>query len=378
MGSTREKGDKNIDMKVLILGDGSSIHMIKWINGLLKHNVEIVLYSLIKFDRSLYISSSKLTTYNLGFTGKAVMEKQNSLFKMNYFKSIPEIKKIIKQHNPDILHAHYASSYGLIGSFFKFKPYVVSVWGSDVYEFPKKNILFSILLKRVFKKATVILSTSETMAKEVSKYSNKEVLITPFGVDVDKFTPQHKSPAKNEIVVGTIKTLLPIYGIDTLIEAFAILVEMNPDLNLKLQIVGKGSEKERLIEMVNSKNVTDKVEFLGFIANEEVPSYLNRFDLYVALSREESFGVAIVEAMACETPVVVSDAEGLSEVVENGVSGFVVPKDNPHQAALKMDELIKNPSLKSTFGINGRNRVLEHYNWSKNLQKMIDIYNGVL
>lgn len=367
-------------MKVLILGDGSSIHMVKWINGLLSHDVDIVLYSIMDFNRNRYFQTTKLTTYNFGFTEASLAKKRKSILKVTYFKSIPEIKKIIKSHDPDIVHAHYASSYGLLGSFLKFKPYIVSVWGSDVYEFPKKNVLFSRLLKIVFKKANIVLSTSETMAEEISKYTNKEVLITPFGVNVDLFSKKHNTEFedKNEIVIGTIKTLSPIYGIDTLIEAFDILVGINPDLNLKLQIAGKGTEKDRLIKMVDDKELSDKVEFLGFIVNEEVPFYLNRFDICVALSREESFGVAIVEAMACETPVVVSDAEGLKEVVEDGVCGFVVPKDNPHQAALKMDELIKNPKLKSSFGKNGRKQVLKHYDWNKNLQKMIDIYKSVV
>ena len=73
------------------------------------------------------------------------------------------------------MHAHYASSYGLIGSLMNFSPFVLSVWGSDVFEFPKLGIINKLVLKYNFFKADKILSTSNIMAKEIQLYTNKDI-----------------------------------------------------------------------------------------------------------------------------------------------------------------------------------------------------------
>ena len=109
--------------------------------------------------------------------------------KLSYFRTISQAKALIKEVNPDIVHAHYASSYGTICSFACKRPYYLSVWGSDVYEFPQKSFLHKAILKRSLDKATWIMSTSRAMAVETHKYTSKEIAITPFGVDMSLFNP---------------------------------------------------------------------------------------------------------------------------------------------------------------------------------------------
>ena len=100
-------------------------------------------------------------------------------------------------------------------------------------------------------------------------------------------------------------------------------------------------------------------------------------DIFVAPSIEESFGVAAVEAMACETPVIVSDADGLKEVIVNNETGFIVSKKDYKTIAEKLKELILNEALRIKFGRNGRKRVLELYNWDNNVKNMIEVYEEI-
>ena len=367
-------------MKVLVLGNGNSIHVEKWVNGLLERGLEIVLFSLNDFDCVNYSKSSRLSIITFGLNGKSYFEKEGSFNKINYLRVVPKLKKIIKEHQPDLVHSHYCSSYGSIGALLRFHPYIISVWGSDVYDFPKLNPFFKKVVKFALKRADMILSTSNVMAKETSKYTNKEIHVTPFGVDTSIFKKRSFDKESNEIIIGTIKKLDYKYGIDTLIESFDDLLKRNPEKNLKLEIVGIGPDEEKLKELVIQKTLADRVRFIGFIPNAEVPKYLNRFDVYIALSRldSESFGVAIVEAMACETPVVVSNVDGFSEVVVDNVCGFIVPKENPKLAADKINELITNEVIKNQFAKNGRQRVKDNYEWSDNLQLMISLYEQAL
>ena len=91
-----------------------------------------------------------------------------------------------------------------------------------------------------------------------------------------------------------------------------------------------------------------------------------------------SVGVVAVEAMACGCPVVTSDADGFREVVEDGITGFIVPKGNPEAAAGAIQRFIDNPQLCHTMGAAGRERVLQLYKWDSNVQTMVDYYHSVL
>ncbi|MFH1937094.1 MAG: glycosyltransferase family 4 protein, partial [Bacteroidota bacterium] len=110
----------------------------------------------------------------------------------------------------------------------------------------------------------------------------------------------------------------------------------------------------------------------------EVPAYLNMFDLFVALSRTESFGVSILEAAACEKPAVVSDVGGLPEVVQMGMTGLVVPGHDLDAAVTAVETLMTNRELATTMGKNGRKRVETHYDWNVCVASMISVYQQLL
>jgi L-malate glycosyltransferase len=104
--------------------------------------------------------------------------------------------------------------------------------------------------------------------------------------------------------------------------------------------------------------------------------HLDELDIFVALSREESFGVAIIEAQSCGLPVVVSNAPGPKEIVKQEVSGFIVDKEDPEAAAQAISMLIRNESLRIEMGNSGRDIVLEKYDWKMNVCQMIEAYQS--
>ena len=185
---------------------------------------------------------------------------------------------------------------------------------------------------------------------------------------------------KNDIVIGTIKTLEEKYGIEYLIKAFAIVKNKYKNLPLKLLIVGDGSLSENLKKLVHDLNIEDETVFTGKIAHELVPVYDNMLSVSVSVSvsNSESFGVAIIEASACGKPVVVSDVGGLPEVVENGVTGIVVPPRDPEKTADAIEKLVLDEKLRKKMGEAGRKRVAKLYDWNKNVEQMIEIYKGLI
>ena len=163
-----------------------------------------------------------------------------------------------------------------------------------------------------------------------------------------------------------------------MIDAFALLCKRRPDLDTCLRIVGEGSERERLQEQVVNLRLSEKVIFEGKIMHEHLPEFICSFDVFVALSRVESFGVAVVEAMAMGCPVIVSDAPGFTEIVVAGESGLIVKREDPQQASEAMERLINDETLRLILAENGEKRVRELYDWDKNVEEMMSIYQEIV
>jgi len=364
-------------MRILILGDPNSPHTIKWATSLAKRGIDIMVIGLGNLTVKSYESYSNI---EIKTVSAKVTREEGSFKKIGYLKAVPFIKKQIKQFKPDILHAHYATSYGLLGALSGFHPFIISVWGSDVFSFPLKSPIHKIMLKSVLRKADKILSTSYVMAKETNLYTTKYIEVTPFGVNTEQFKPMGVKSlfAKDDIVIGTVKTLEDKYGIEYLIKAFRIVNDKHQELPLKLLIVGGGSLENRLKNLAKELGIWNKVTFTGRVPFEEVPKYHNMLSVSVSVSESESFGVAVVEAMACGKPVVVSNVGGLPEVVEEGKTGFVVPPRNPEEIAKAIERLILNKDLREKMGQAGRERVMAIYDWNLCVDKMVGIYRGFI
>ena len=364
--------------RIMILSDSSSDHTKRWVKAIAESGYDVALFSLNNKDYDYYRNLENVKLYFYDIFGKIKAQRKNGHFeKISYLKPIFNLRRHINEFKPDILHAHYATSYGMLGVLSGFHPLIISLWGSDAYLFPKVSFIHRSLFKFNLLKADKILSTSCCMAREVAQYTKKDITVTPFGVDVDKFKPISQTTDKDVITIGTVKTLSYIYGIDTLIDAFAIVVDRCRGMNLRLNIAGDGPELENLKAQTERLSLTDKVNFLGRIPNDSVPEFLSQLDVYAALSRSdsESFGVAVVEAMSCAVPVVVADADGFKEVVPDGVAGYVVPKNNAQAAADRMMEIISDKELADKMGEAGRKHVIENYTFSSSVEIMKGVYN---
>lgn len=367
-------------LKILLLSDSNSIHTVKWAEALSKVGFKIHVFSINKTHTDLWSGIRGTYLYELPIYNDKY-RYSSKIRKIKYLKAVPFLRKLIKQIKPDIVHAHYASSYGLIGALSGFHPYIMSVWGTDVFDFPNHSWLNRQVLKYSLSRADKILSTSNIMKIETQKYTKKEIDITPFGVDLNVFSSKNLSHGlftNDDIVIGTVKSLEHEYGVNYLIKAFKILSDKHPELPLKLLIVGSGSEELELKRLINKLDLNEKTTFTGRVKHQDIASYYNMISVPVFMSNRESFGVSIIEAGACRKPVVVSDAGGLPEVVDDGVTGFVVPVGDYKTASDAIEKLVLDSKLRSKMGEAARIRVERLYNWDDCVKKMSNIYNGVV
>lgn len=360
-------------MKILLLAGANDIHTVRWANQLSENGNEVHL---------CYVSNHKPAKDK--FNEKVILHKLKLPAPYGYYLNLIQLKRIVNVVKPDIINAHYSSGYGTLSRLIKFSPYLLSVYGSDVYDFPYKNRVNMRIIKKNLKSADAIASTSYAMARQISRLINypvNNIYITPFGVDINKFSKRVSNKTNGVFTIGSIKKLSPKYGIRYGILAIdhfvnVLMKENEQGLKFKYLIYGEGEEKEDLIQLVNQKKLDNIVEFKGRIPNELVPDALNEMDIFLGTSilDSESFGVAVVEAMACEVPVIVTDVDGFREVVDQGKAGIMVPRKDYKIMAEEIYRLMYEPEQRKRIGLLERKRVIENYNWIKNVEKMESIY----
>ena len=360
-------------MKVAFLAGQNSLHTVRWANAMVEKVDELHLLTMHQPSDPI---DTRVKIYNLPYQAFH-----------GYFLNANKVRQLLAEIKPDLFHVHYASGYGTLGRLSKYHPLLLSVWGSDVYDFPATSWLHRALVANNLKEADWIASTSYVMAEQTRSLCEdiEHLSITPFGIDIAQFRPQPQQDP-NYLTVGTVKKLMPKYGIDILIKAFAqarqTAIANDADLanKLRLTLVGEGKQREELETLVKELKIDTVTTFVGAVPHKDVPRYLNQMDIYVAASRldSESFGVAVLEASACELPVVVSNAGGLPEVVEDGETGYIAPKEDVAATATAIGKLIASSAERDRLGKAGRKLVLDRYVWSANVDLMYEIYGRVL
>ncbi len=363
--------------KILLLADVTSSHTEKWALALADRHYSIGIFSLNRSVEKWYDKNENiiLLCEPAYYTNSSALK-----IKLKYFLKLPRLHKIIKSFKPDIVHAHYATSYGLLGALSGFHPFVLSVWGSDVFEFPRKSIFHKLLFKLNLKCSDKLLSTSFAMKKELEFYTNANIEVTPFGVDTGVFYPKEvKTDEEKKILhLGIIKSLEERYGINDIIKAVQILKSTRHDIKFKVLFVGNGSKANHYRQLVRDQNLSDTISFIGKIPTEKVPYYHNLLDIYLNVSNiKESFGVSVLESMACAKPVIVTNAPGLIEIVKPNL-GIIIKMNDPLELANAIKMLIEDPQLRSKLGEEALSYVKANYELKDCVNIVSGIYESVL
>lgn len=363
-------------MKIALIGM-DSVHMMRWANALCERGHDVT-FITCKVDMS---ESGKRYSGKV----KIVMLKYGA--PLGYYLNSPQLKRVIKNGNFDIVNVHYASGYGTLARRAKLKRALLNVWGSDVYDFPYESGFKLKLIKKNLNYFKALASTSNCMARQVKNLVGRDCFITPFGVDTNLFKPLNVKKDEDKIIFGTVKALSPKYGIADTIKAFVKLVkrlesEGKNDVANKLHydIYGRVYDDPHygdvLQNIIDECGMADRIKLRGFIENTKLPEILNGLTLFNCNSvcNSESFGVAAVEAMACGIPVQVSDADGFAEVVEDGVTGLLAPKGDVNAISENMYKLLIDPQMRERMGKAGVERVKRLYDWQSNVETMEEVY----
>ena len=198
--------------KLCLLANAASTHTEKWAMSLSDRGWEVEILSFLP---------AELPKVKVHVIPHLVGDKVDVILRQAW------VRKKVAEIQPDLIHAHYATSFGLLGTLTRRHPLIISAWGSDIFSFPQISFLHQSLLKWILSHADVLCSSSEIMAQEMYRYIGPEqtVEIIPFGVDTTRFAPpqgERDPHPKNgvtdtPVVFGVAKGLYPVYGLDLLI-----------------------------------------------------------------------------------------------------------------------------------------------------------------
>ncbi len=369
---------KDHKLTILFLGSAESIHMLKWAKffSAKGHKVHLISYA------------SSINNYDFG---EIEMHFINKIFPIQTWPfntiinlpiTIMRIRKLLRTIRPDIIHAHYVFDYGSLASWLNFHPLIITAWGSDILINPNKSIYSKLVVKYILKKSDLITCDAGHMKEAIIKLGVKEpeIEIVNFGVDTKKFSPGlENEKLKKELGIlgyGTVislRSLEPIYDIESLIKAIPLVIEEFP--KIKFLIISEGSQDKELKKKAENLGVKENINFLGRIPNEELPKYLRLANVYISTSLSDGgIAASTAEAMACGLPVIITDVGDNKKWVKDGRNGFLIPVKSPKILAEKIIYLLKNKNIRERFGEINRKIIEEENNYYKEMAKMENIY----
>lgn len=354
-------------MRICFLGDAASIHVQRWCEYFRdkKHQVYIITFR-----------PAVIEGVNVICVGDNI-EVNSSGGNSKYLKKIFKIKKIIKEINPDIVNAHYLTSYGLIGVLLGRRPVVVSTWGTDILVTPKVNKVYKKLTEFVIKKSDLLTSDSKFMSEEILNLGGKKEKIktVPMGVSKGLFHSQHRKVNNTKIFLS-MRTLCENSNIDCILKAFSRVVREVP--SSKLIITNSGDYLESIKKLIIELELDNNVEYLGFVNRQRVSELLYESDVYLSIPTSDSTSVNLLEGMAAGIFPIVSDLPANNEWINHEENGLVLKSINEEELSKLMLKAIHNNNMREASIEINRKIINERAIWEDNMADIEILYKSLI
>jgi L-malate glycosyltransferase len=353
-------------VRIAILANAASPHTRRWATAFTDKGHEVHVVSIRRGDIPW------VATHRLGVGPAASRRPWWAL--LSYVRLLLGARRLLRRIAPDVVHAHYSVTHGTIAVLAGWRPVVVTLWGSDLLRGDRPVGWVGRRINRfVLRRADGVTAASRFMAVigEELAGDGRTVRHVPFGVDTDAFRPAAAAPGR-PFTVGFVKSFEAKYGAGVLVEAFTRVVERVPDARLVL--VGAGSRQARLERLIERLGLAGRVDLPGRVLNDRVPTVMAGFDVLANPSRSEAFGVVLLEASASGLPVVATRVGGTAETVVDGVTGLLVPVDDPAALAEALVALADDPERRRRMGEAGRAMVVADYRWDRCVDRMLAVF----
>ena len=294
---------------------------------------------------------------------------------------LSRLRRILEAKSYDILHLHPPLSPSIPLALLHLSETV----NVGTFHAAHRNLflydVFQNVLERYARKLHGRIAVSRVAAQSVARYFPGDYTIIPNGVDVRRFRPDlppipwmHESAAFHVLFVGRFE---PRKGLLYLLRAVYLLREKIP--GLRLVVVGDGPLRAFYHREVARLGIRNQVVFVGRVSREQLPRYYASADVFVSpATGAESFGIVLLEAQACGTPVVASHIPGYAQVIRDGENGLLVPPRSPRHLARALLELYRDPAKRTALREQGLAVVRDRYAWDRVAAQVEEFYFHVL
>ncbi|MPM60713.1 N-acetyl-alpha-D-glucosaminyl L-malate synthase [bioreactor metagenome] len=236
-----------------------------------------------------------------------------------------------------------------------------------------------ILIKHVDRFIAVSTSVKKTLLQ--NKFiSEDKIAIIANGIDIEPYINKDISKnrnSSNQALIGIVGQVSPNKGQDVFLKSIPYVLEAFPQS--KFIIVGSNYKHEAYSRQLNllsqQLGIAGSVDFVGF--SDDTIGVMQQLDIMALCSEKESFGLVVIEAMLCGTPVIVSDCGGIDDIVQDNVNGLIVPYGNPESLAKAITRILKDRTFSETIAKNAKKTVYEKFTLDKMVNKVIELYGGL-
>ena len=293
------------------------------------------------------------------------------LFQLFYFLEAGVLAKQVCDRKLSHLHNHFGNtscSVAMLAAALGDFTYSFTLHGPAIFFEPKQWRIDEKIKRASF--VACISHFCRSQAMVFAPYAAWENLhIIHCGVDPSQYQPvQHSGQGENLLFVGR---LAAVKGLPMLLKSIQQLKLTVPDV--RLTVVGDGPDRQMLEAQAVALGLADNVDFVGYQSQSAVRAYLQATDVFVLPSFAEGVPVVLMEAMMSAVPVVATQVAGVGELVEDGVSGFLVPPSSADELRSRIQQLLLDGDLRQQFGIQGELKVRAQFDINQEAKKLAQL-----
>lgn len=300
----------------------------------------------------------------------------------------PVLLRLRRSFRFNLIHAHTATPDGWaawwISRLLKV-PFLCSVRGSDINEYPFESLVRRWATRRALRAARQIIAVSQALAEATENLTGRLPVVVYNGVDSSFCPPttEEREAARRDLGVPPRATNVAFVGrceidkgVIELVSSFAVLYRRHPELHLTL--VGSGQAWDQVRSMARGAGCTDRLHQVPSVDHGRIRHLLYGADVFALPSYGEGMPNALIEAMACGLPCVATDVGGIPEIVIPGTTGTLVSPRSTSELTNALDRMIGNRDAARAMGKAAARRIRELCSWDANATRHAEIYREVL
>jgi L-malate glycosyltransferase len=358
-------------MKIFLFADTAAPHTRRWAKWFARrgHEVHVVSFNPNALD------GYKPAIVHILWKPKFGNSLIDRVLKIPFI--LTRLRTLLRQYQPDLVHAHSAGGYAWAALISGFRPYIVTPWGTDILVDVERSRINKFITGLALRSAALVTTDGFHFVEILGRFgiAKEDLLVHTFGTNIHHFCPgpddaerQILGIGEGPIIIST-RTLNPVHSVETFVRALPDIHKAYP--LAKFIIVGDGADRDNLETLVSKLGLSSVTYFTGMVEELRMRNLLRIADIYVSTSlMDAGLAASTAEAMATELPVVQTDNSDNAYWTPNGEGGLLVSNGEPSAISEAVIRLLGDIKECRRMGKRNRQMVIKEYNMDKEMTRI--------